>query len=79
MIWEEINGPVPDGHVIIFGDSDKQNFDIHNLLLISRKQLVRMNQNHLITDNVELTKTGIILADLYSKIGERKKKKRDDT
>ena len=72
LIWEKHNGPVPEGHVIIFGDGDKRNFDINNLLLVSRKQLARLNQNRLIKNDAELTKTGIIIADMYSKISERK-------
>ena len=51
------------------------NFDPDNLILVSRKQLVRMNQRGLIHDDAELTKTGAIIADIYNKIGERKKKK----
>ena len=73
LIWEAANGPVPKGHVVIFGDGNKRNFDINNLLLISRAQLVRLNQNKLIQNDIELTKTGIIIADIHNKIGERKK------
>lgn len=70
LIWEAANGPVPKGHVIIFGDGNKRNFDLNNLLLVSRKQLVRLNQKNLIANDAELTKTGIIIADIYNKIGE---------
>jgi len=79
LIWEAENGPLPDGHVIIFGDGNNRNFDINNLLLVSRRQLVRLNQNHLIKPDAELTKTGIIIADIKNLIGDRKraeKKKR---
>lgn len=75
LIWEAANGPVPKGHAIIFGDGDKRNFDLKNLLLVSRAQLARLNQNNLIQNDAELTKTGIIIADIYSKIGERKNDK----
>lgn len=74
LIWEEHNGPVPPGHAVIFGDGNRRNFEPDNLLLVSRKQLVRMNQRGLIQDDAELTKTGIIIADIHNKIGERKKK-----
>lgn len=73
VIWENANGPVPKGHAVIFGDGNNRNFDLKNLILVSRKQLVRLNQNHLIQNDIELTKTGIIIADIYSKISERKK------
>jgi len=74
LIWEAANGPVPKGHVIIFGDGNKLNFGIDNLILVSRAQLARLNQNNLIQNDAELTRTGIIIADIYSKIGERKRR-----
>lgn len=76
QVWETANGPIPRGHVVIFGDGDKRNFNPNNLLLVSRAQLARLNQNNLIQNDVELTKTGIIIADIYSKISERKRTKK---
>jgi hypothetical protein len=73
LIWEKHNGPVPKGHPVIFGDGNRRNFDLENLILVSRKQLVRLNQCNLIQNDVELTKSGIIIADIYNKIGERKR------
>lgn len=75
VIWEETNGPIPRGHALIFADSDKLNVSLDNLILISRGQLAILNKNKLIKSDAELTKTGIILADIYIKIGERKRKK----
>jgi hypothetical protein len=75
VIWEEVHGPVPKGHCLIFLDGNSLNISLDNLELVTRKQLARLNQNHLISDNPELTKTGLIIADIYSKIGERKKAK----
>ena len=75
LIWEAKNGKRPAKHVIIFGDSNRLNFDLNNLILISQAQLVRLNKHHLIQNDAELTRTGIIIADIYNKIGERKKGK----
>ena len=73
LIWEKENGPIPKGHVVIFGDKNRRNFDINNLLLVSRKQLVRLNQNNLIQEDTELTKAAITVVDIYSKLGELKR------
>lgn len=73
LVWEEANEPVPKGHAVIFGDGNKRNFDLNNLILVSRVQLARLNQNNLIQNDAELTRTGIIIADIHNKIGERKK------
>lgn len=75
IIWEQENGPIPKGHCLIFLDSNKLNVTLDNLKLISRSQLVRLNQNHLISENPELTKTGLLITDIYMKIGELKKSK----
>ncbi|MDD2401679.1 MAG: HNH endonuclease signature motif containing protein [Clostridia bacterium] len=74
LIWEKENGPVPKGHVVIFGDGNKCNFDINNLILVSRAQLAVLNKHKLIFNNTELTKAGIVIADIYRKIGEVKRR-----
>lgn len=74
LIWETQNGPVPKGHAVIFGDGNKRNFELNNLILVSRKQLVILNKKKLIQNDADLTKTAIVVADLYSKINERKTK-----
>ena len=58
------------------GDGNKRNFDPDNLILVSRAQLVRLNQGNLIQNDAELTRTGITIADIQNKIGERKKAKK---
>ena len=73
LIYEEHYGEIPKGYVVMFSDRDKSNFDINNLILISRNQLKTLNQNDLIKDDPELTKSGIILADLLIKINEKDK------
>lgn len=74
IIWEESNGPIPKNHVVIFADGNKLNLDIENLLLITRRQLMAMNRYHLITDDIELTKMGVIVAKIHEKIAERRRK-----
>lgn len=75
LIWEEANGPIPKNHVVIFADRNRRNFDLDNLILISRRQLSFLNKHGLIQEDIELTKTGIMVADIYGKIGEMKKQK----
>jgi hypothetical protein len=78
LLWESVHGPVPEGHAVIFGDGNRLNVTLENLVLVSRKQLVRMNQRGLIQNDVELTKTGAIIANIYNKIGERKRGIKDE-
>lgn len=74
VIWEEANGHIPKGHVVIFGDRNTDNLDPKNLILVSKSQLLIMNKNRLIQNDADLTRTGIAIADLYQKISKRKGK-----
>lgn len=74
LIWEQHNGPLPKGHAVLFGDGDKRNFNINNLLLVSRAQLARLNQNGLIQNDADLTRTGIVIADVIQKIADAKRR-----
>ena len=74
IIWEEHNGTIPKGHAILFGDGNNRNFDINNLILVSLRQLHMLNQKNLIKNDADLTRSGLIIADLYTMINQRKKK-----
>lgn len=43
--WEQKNGPVPEGHVVVFRDGDTLNPDPVNLELITNAELARRNRN----------------------------------
>lgn len=73
VVWEKVNGPIPKGHVVIFGDKNKLNIDIGNLLLVSRAELAMLNKYNLIGSSTDLTKIGILIADLRLKMSARKK------
>ena len=75
LIWEKHHGPVPDGYAIVFGDGDKTNLSIDNLILVSRSQLSVMNTKKLIKNDVELTQAGANIAQLMLAINKAKKKK----
>lgn len=77
LVWEEKHGPVPEGHAIIFGDRNNRNFDLDNLICVSRAELLKMNQYKLIQEDAELTKIGATIADLHLKIGEVMKKSKE--
>jgi hypothetical protein len=62
LIWEAANGPIPEGHAILFADGNKSNFDLKNLLLVSHRERMVMNRKHLIFPNAEATKAGLLMA-----------------
>lgn len=72
-VWESVNGPVPEGHVVIFGDGNRQNFDPVNLVLVSRAELLMMNKFGLVGGSAELTMAGKTVANLRMKIAQSRK------
>ena len=75
-LYEQQFGEIPKDKVIIFLDGDKTNLSLDNLYCITRKQLMKMNQNNLFYNNPELTSTGAELANLMLKINEVSKNKK---
>jgi hypothetical protein len=71
LVYEKYKGKISEGNVVIFGDSNKSNCSIENLICISREELLILNKNGLIKENVELTKTGIIISKIYQKMNEK--------
>lgn len=67
-IFEKEFGKVPKGYAVIFADGNKYNFDLDNLVLVSRNELARLNQDKLIFDNADLTKSGLQLVKMKNKI-----------
>ena len=44
VIWEQHNGLIPKGMIVIFRDKNRLNFDIKNLELISRQEGIKRNR-----------------------------------
>jgi hypothetical protein len=44
--WEQSNGPIPPGHAICFKDGNRDNCEIANLELVSRRELMLRNTVH---------------------------------
>lgn len=74
VLWEAQNGQVPKGYALLFADGNKLHVELDNLILVTRGQLARLNQNHLIQDDPDLTRSGILVADLITKCSQRSKK-----
>jgi hypothetical protein len=74
LIWIEERGPIPDGHVVIFVDGDKQNINIDNLACIGRAGLSWMNGHGYATTSLNLRPTAIAVAKLEIRRRELAKK-----
>lgn len=78
VLWEQVNGPIPPGHMVTFLDGNVQNTDISNLALISREEQMQLLKDGLRFDNPNLTKTGILIARVKNEARKRQKRRRSD-
>lgn len=80
VIWEEANGPIPDGMCVIFLDGNPKNLRLSNLTLISRVEHRILNSNKTIyfrSKEPELSKTNIAAIRLERKIAEIMKNEKE--
>lgn len=72
LIWEKHHGrKKPDGHAIIFADGNNRNFDINNLILVTRRELLLLNRQGLIKKDTDLTKAAVNLVKLQIEIKDK--------
>lgn len=74
-VWEEHNGPVPDGMVVSFRDSNKLNCDIDNLILISRGENAVLARKGMRSEDPDITTAAVSLIRLQLKVKEKRRKK----
>ncbi len=67
QIWEQQYGKIPDNHVLVFKNMNKQDCRIENLMLISRAELVRLNQSYRNLATPETNETCILMAKIKDK------------
>lgn len=46
IMWEERNGPIPQGHIVVFRDGNPAHIEHENFELITRAELMRRNTIH---------------------------------
>lgn len=67
-IWEQAHGPVSKGKILTFKDGNKLNCTVENLILVSRREALRLNQKHYARMPNELKPSVLALAKLEVKI-----------
>lgn len=70
-IWEQANGKKPRGTAVIFKDGNIRNFDLDNLLLVTRAELLTMNLHDYKNQPEELKPSVLALARVEAKAGFR--------
>lgn len=73
LVWQKYNGDIQKGSVIMFADGNKSNVSIENLRLLSKREMLILNQHKLIKDDADLTDVGVNLTKLMIKTFDIKK------
>ena len=75
-VWEEHNGPVPEGMMVSFRDSNRLNCDIDNLMLITKGEGAALTRLGLRSEDPDLTDAGLNLIRLKAAAKNAKKRKK---
>lgn len=70
-IWEQANGPTPEGMAVVFIDSDKLHCELDNLMLLSRAELLNLNLHKYKEQPAAIRPSILALAKLEAKAGIR--------
>lgn len=73
VLWEEANGPVPEGCILMFLDGNKQNCALENIELVTREELGIMIRLNLRSEFAEITKTGILIARVIAAMEKKRR------
>lgn len=71
-IYEKYYGEIPEGYSVIFLNQNKNDFSIDNLMLVRNKDKLTCKNANMFSNNKEITKAGIMIAQLINKTKERR-------
>lgn len=74
FVYEQAYGKIPKGYSVIFLNGNRGDHSINNLKLVRNKEKLVMKNKHLFYENKELTKTGILIAEIINKSSEVRRK-----
>ncbi len=72
MMYEFYNGPVPEGHDVMFMDGNIRNFSKDNLEAVTKAERLYLNRHKFISSDSTITRSGLVLARMMNKTYKRK-------
>lgn len=73
VTWRKVHGEIPEGYMIRYLDGNPFNNAIENLELVTRSENAMINAKRLFGENPELSKTGLLIAQVMSAAYRKKK------
>ena len=77
-IWEQLHGPVPEGHYIVFADGDKTNLDPDNLVAVPRVAWGPMMKRGAEYNDKETLEAQVRITELSRAIRAAEKKRKEN-
>lgn len=74
LVWQQANGEIPKGHIVIFRDNNKRNISLENLMLISRNENLIINGHNLSGTIDEMKDLAVNFAKLVTTTNHRKRR-----
>lgn len=72
-VWEEHNGPIPEGMMITFKDSNKLNCDIDNLMMITKGENSALTRYGYRFEDPDLTEAGLAVVRLKQAAAKKRR------
>ena len=79
LIWEEANGPIPKDYTVTFLDKNKENLELSNLALLSRRAQTVAQHHYGLSEDREISKSVIQLSELQVKRNSLQKKLKEES
>jgi hypothetical protein len=73
LVWENLNGPVPEGMVIAFKNMDRRDCRIENLMLMSKANMATYSKLYVKKANELTNETCLLMAKIKTKQSELKR------
>lgn len=74
LLWEKHHGKkVPKGHVVIFADGDRRNFELDNLVLVTRRELAIFNHRGYSGAPAEVRPTLLLVAKVDAAVRDKER------
>lgn len=79
LVYKQHYGEIPEGYMVTFADGNYLNFDIDNLILVSKGEHAQLNRLGYRFNDADLTKTGLNIVKLNAIKNKRRRKNEKHT
>lgn len=68
VVWEEENGPLPKGNVVLFANGNRQDFRLDNLIMLTSSEWSYLRMQGKLSDNEDGNRAAILIAKVTARL-----------